>query len=164
MSLEKYLKEFKKAAQLLDTKPFNEKNIQIQTGIWLDAVVLRIQKRHWANNPEEKPHSGAAIFMSIWLDEKSITNQRILYNMHALRLRQLNNYKLQSRAFANSFRKKLTPLKKLWPNISTDFAPQTLMEGWTTLSPQNLQNDIFQLANNFLSIENLVEKTLLEFK
>lgn len=159
-----YLDEFEKAAKSLDNKSLEKKGIQIQVGIWLDSVVLRLQKKHWTNKPDEKPHAGAAIFMGIWVNEETIANQRLLYNIHALRLRQLKGYKLQSRAFAISFREKFKAFEQHWPNVSTEFGPQTLMEGWIHLDNENVQKDILKLANNFLAIEHLIEHTLLEFK
>lgn len=164
MNFEFYLDNFEKAAKSLDKKLLEKKDIQIQTGIWLDSVVLRLQKRHWANKPDEKPHTGSAIFMGIWVDKEAAANQKLFYNIHALRLRQLKGYKLQSRAFAMSFREKFKQFEKNWSNVSTDFAPQTLMEGWIDLDNEKIQKDILKIANNFLEIEHLIDNTLEEFK
>lgn len=164
MNFKLYLYEFEKAAESLDKKVLEKKGIQIQTGIWLDSVVLRLQKKHWVNKPDEKPHADAAIFMGIWMDKEAVANQRLLYNIHALRLRQLKGYKLQSRAFAMSFREKFKQFEQGWPNVKTDLAPQTLMEGWIDSDNENIGKDILKLATNFLAIEHLIENTLLEFK
>lgn len=102
--------------------------------------------------------------MGIWVNEEAIANQRLLYNIHALRLRQLKGYKLQSSALAISFREKLKAFQQHWPNVSTEFGPQTLMEGWVDLDNESIQKDILKLATNFLAIEHLIENTLLEFK
>lgn len=120
----------KKLRRRLTKKSLEKKGIQIQTGIWLDSVVVRLQKKHWANKPDEKPHADAAIFMGIWVNEEAVANQKLFYNIHALRLRQLKGYKLQSRAFAISFREKFKAFQQYWPNVSTEFGPQTLMVGW----------------------------------
>ncbi|MEO7312376.1 MAG: hypothetical protein ABIX01_18380 [Chitinophagaceae bacterium] len=164
MDFKNYLDAFEKAAKGLDKKLANKKGLEIQTGIWLDAVVLRLQKKHWANKPDEKPHSGPAIFMGIWLDEKSIAANILLYNIHALRLRQLKGYRLQSRIFAASFREKFKDFEPIWPNASVQFGPQTLMQGWSDLNFQTLQKDVLELANKFCEIEFLIEETLGEFK
>lgn len=164
MNFDYYLEQFEKAAKAFDKKIPDKKGIEIQTGIWLDSVVMRLQKKHWANNPYEKPHSGSAIFMGIWIDKNAIESHKIRYNIHALRLRQLNGYKLQSRAFAASFRVKFKKYEYKWKNVSTDFAPQTLMQGWIPFNKKNLQKDILELAINFLEIEYLIEQTLAEFK
>lgn len=159
-----YLDQFEKAAKVVNKKIQGKKDIEIQTGIWLNSVVLRLQKKHWANNPYEKPHSGSAIFMGIWIDKEAIANDKLLYNIHALRLRQLNGYALQSRAFATSFREKFKKFEHKWGNVSVDFAPQTLMQGWITLNKEKVQKDVLDLANNFLEVEHLIDKTLSEFK
>jgi hypothetical protein len=164
MNFKLYLEKFEKASKSLDKKVLETKGIQIQTGIWLDSVVLRLQKRHWANKPNEKPHTDSAIFMGIWMDNEAIANNKLFYNIHALRLRQLNGYKLQSRAFAMSFREKFEPHKQNWSNVSTDFAPQTLMEGWKEFKLEDLQEIVCELAHNFLDISDLIESTLLEFR
>lgn len=164
MDFDYYLAQFEKAAKRLEKKICDKKEIEIQTGIWLDSVVLRLQKKHWANKPNEKPHSGSAIFMGIWLNKEAIDNNKLWYNIHALRLRQLNGYKLQSRAFATSFREKFKIFEDKWENVSTGFAPQTLMQGWMLLNNEQLQDDVLKLATEFLAIEHLIEETLAEFK
>jgi hypothetical protein len=158
------LVQFAKAAKKFEKKIPDGNDIEIQTGIWLNSVVMRLQKKHWANNPYEKPHSGSAVFMGIWLDENAIAENKLFYNIHALRLRQLNGYALQSRAFAISFREKFKKFDHKWKNVSVQYAPQTLMEGWIPLNKEKLEKDILELANNFLEIEHLVDETLLEFK
>jgi hypothetical protein len=40
----------------------------------------------------------------------------------------------------------------------------TLMEGWQSIDTENFQNDILELANNFLEIEHLVDDTIANFK
>ena len=51
-----------------------------------------------------------------------------------------------------------------WQNVSVNFGPLTLMEGWVNIDPENFQNDVLKLANNFLEIEHLVDNTLDKFK
>lgn len=164
MNFKNYLDKFEKASKAIDKKLLANNGLEIQTGIWLDSVVLRLQKKHWANKPDENPHSGSAIFMGIWLDKKAIADNKLNYNIHALRLRQLKGYKLQSRAFATSFREKFKEFENRWENVSVQFAPQTLMEGWVELNFQTLQKDVSELCAKFLEIEYLVDQTLSEFK
>jgi hypothetical protein len=38
------------------------------------------------------------------------------------------------------------------------------MEGWLKIDVGNFQDDILELANNFLEIEHLVDDTLAHFK
>ena len=57
-----YLSLFQQDADKLDKRILNQKQLQVDTGVWLDSVVLRIHKQHWANNPDAKPQTGSAIF------------------------------------------------------------------------------------------------------
>lgn len=164
MSIEIYLNKFENAVKAFDKKKLEKSGLEIQTGIWLNSVVLRLQKKNWANNPDEKPHSGSAIFMGIWIDQEAFSKKILKYNIHALKLRQLNGYALQSRAFADSFRQKFREFEQKWENVSAQFGPQTLMEGWIPLNDETIQEDIINLINNFIEIASLIDETLLEFQ
>jgi hypothetical protein len=159
-----YLDKFKKAVDKVDKKLLAKKQLEIDTGIWLDSVVLRLQKKHWANNPSEKPHSGSAIFFSVWLTDQSIKDNRILYNIHALKLRQLNGYTITSREFAAAFREKFIRFEQYWPNISVDHGPQTLIQGWKKTELEQMENNILELANKFLEIDVLIDELLTTYK
>ena len=128
-----YLSEFEKAAGSLDAGLLAQKGLDVEVGVWLGSVVLRMHKKAWANKPFERPQSDAAIFFSIWLNEKDVKPSRLFYNIHALKLRQLRGYKITSRDFAADFRAGFKPFARHWPNVSVDFGPLNLMEGWTTL-------------------------------
>jgi len=164
MSIEIYLNKFENALKAFDKKVLENSGLEIQTGIWLNSVVLRLQKKHWANNPDEKPHSGSAIFMGIWIDQEAFSKKIIKYNIHALKLRQLNGYALQSRVFADSFREKFKKFEQKWENVSVQFGPQTLMEGWIPLNDEKIHEDILNLINSFIEIVPLIDETLLEFQ
>ena len=160
MNSEYYLTKFEKAAASLDKKLVNKKGIEVETGVWLDSVVLRLQKKHWANLPFQKPQSGPAIFFSVWLNDKTLKAGKIFDNIHALRLRQLKGYSLTSREFANKFREGFKTFSNSWPNVSVNYGPLTLMEGWQKAEPEHLQNDIAALANKFLQIDFLIDDLL----
>lgn len=164
MSIEIYLNKFENAVKAFDKKKLEKSGLEIQTGIWLNSVVIRLQKKHWANNPDEKPHSGSAIFMGIWIDQEAFSKKILKHNIHALKLRQLNGYALQSRAFADSFRQKFKEFEQKWENINVQFGPQTLMEGWIPLNDEKIQEDILNLINSFIEIAPLIDETLLEFQ
>jgi hypothetical protein len=51
-----------------------------------------------------------------------------------------------------------------WENVSVDYGPLTLIEGWKKIDIENFQSDILELAYNFLEIEHLIDDTLLHFK
>lgn len=164
MNTEICLDKFENALKAFDKKVLENSGLEIQTGIWLNSVVLRLQKKHWANNPDEKPHSGSAIFMGIWIDQEAFSKKILKYNIHALKLRQLNGYALQSRVFADSFREKFKEFEQKWENASVQFGPQTLMEGWIPLNDEKIHEDILNLINSFIEIVPLIDETLLEFQ
>ena len=164
MDFPHYLEKFKGAAGQLDRKLFDAKQIEIKTGIWLDSVVLKLQKKTWANSVQELFQPGPSIFFSVWLNDQSIKESRLLYNIHALKLRQLKGYAIASRDFATAFRKKFKKMENKWPNVSTSFGPATLMEGWVPINEDAFQKDIPALANRFLEIEYLIDDVLDSFR
>ena len=155
-----YLAEFEQAASKLDRNLLAARKLEIEVGVWLESVVLRLQKKAWANKPYERPQTDAAIFFSIWLNDKEIKENKIYYNIHALKLRQLQGYKITSREFASAFRKKFKRFEKHWPNVRVDFGPQTLMEGWVRLDTGALAEDVGKLAGRFLEIDGLIDELL----
>jgi len=162
-----YLAAFKKAAGKFDENLLAKKKLEIVTGIWLESVVLKLQKNAWANKPHESPQTDAAIFFGVWLSDKSdkaIKENKIFYNIHALKLRQLKGYKITSREFAAAFRARFKPYERQWPNVSVDFGPQTLMQGWEKLDTANVENDVFKIASRFLQIDTLIDDLLDGYK
>lgn len=155
-----YEQKFIQAISQLDQELLRTKGIGIDTGSWLESVVLRLQKKHWANKPYNKPQREAAIFFSIWLSDEGLKKNRIFYNIHALKLRQLKDYKLTAREFAASFRKQFKKFEHQWPNVSTNYGPLNLMEGWLALDEENLVNDIAMLATKFLTIDFIIDDLL----
>ena len=155
-----YLPLFQQAVDQLDRTQLNQKQLQAETGIWLDTVILRIQKQHWANNPDEKPQTGSAIFFSIWINDDDTREPKLFYNIHALKLRKLNGYVLTSRKFADDFREQFNDLKHDWPNVSMNFGPQTLMQGWQPVNLEYLVNDILKIANKFTEIDFIIDTLL----
>ena len=126
----------------------------------MNSVVLKIHKQHWANNPGAKPQPGPAIFFSIWIGNDDIKNHQLFYNIHALKLRQLNGYTITSRAFATDFRQQFKAFEHNWPNVSTNFGPQTLMQGWQTVDLEAATEDIFKIAKKFIEIDILIDNLL----
>ena len=74
-----------------------------------------------------------------------------MYNIHALKLRQLNGYSIASRKFAESFRVRFAEFEQQWPNVSLNYGPLTLMQGWIEPDPEKMREEITALANNFLN-------------
>lgn len=164
MNLYPYLPDFEKAAYQLDPAILAGKNLRVEVGVWMDSAVLRLCKNTWANKPHEKPQTDAAIFFSIWANEQTVKQGRLYYNIHALKLRLLKGYKLTSKPFAAAFRAEFKRFEHDWPNVSVDFGPLTLMEGWVTFNEATLQEDICRLTVKFCEIDSLIDGLLAEFK
>jgi len=159
-----YLEIYKIAAGQLDKNLLVEKKIAVATGIVLESVFLKLYKTAWANKTHDPLTSPSRIFFSVWINDKAIKENKLLYNIHALKLRQLKGYSITSRDFAAAFRGKFKRFEKGWPNVSTDFGPLTLMEGWVKLNEATIQHDIGKLAKQFLEIEHLIDELLIERK
>lgn len=164
MDAVEYLNKFKKATEQLDPKRIHEKQLEVAVGEVLDSVFLKLYKKSWASPFQEPLTAQSRIFFSVWINKEAIEEQKILYNIHAFKLRHLQGYKIQSRKFAELFRTSFTNFEHKWPNVSVDFGPLTLMEGWLKLALENMEGDILKLANGFLEIEYLIDDTLAHFK
>jgi hypothetical protein len=163
MGYKYYLSTFQKAADQLDKKVLQKKQIEVSVGEILNSVFLKLYKKSWANPSQNPLTSESRIFFSIWTNNSAIEEQKIFYNIHALKLRQLKGYKIQSRQFADIFRESFKGFEKKWKNVSVKFGPLTLMEGWLKVDLNNFQHEIVDLANNFIEVENLVDDTLAHF-
>ena len=159
-----YLEKFQKAADQLDQKMLHEKEIEAAVGVVLDAVFLKLYKKSWASSAQDPLTAVSRIFFSIWINDDAIQEQKIYYNIHAFKLRHLKGYAIQSRQFAGLFRSRFNIFETQWPNVSVNYGPLTLMEGWVSCDANDFQNEILSLANNFLSIAHLVDDTLIQFK
>ena len=160
-----YVNKFQKVAGQLDKKLLGKKKLETAVVMYgKDCVVLKLYKKSWTNELHEPLTSASRIFFSVWISDSTIGEQMIFYNIHALKLRQLKGYCIQSRKFAGIFRNSFKNFEHEWENVSVNFGPLTLMEGWIKMDLENFQGEILKLANNFLEIEHLVDETLAHFK
>jgi hypothetical protein len=159
-----YIEKFQKAADRLNKQLFSENEIELAVGVVLDSVFLKLYKKSWVSPLQDPLTAESRIFFSIWINDTAIEEQKILYNIHALKLRHLKGYSLESRKFADAFRSDFKVFEPQWPNVSVKFGPLTLMEGWVKVDLIDFQDEILALANNFLAIAHLVDDTLVEFK
>ncbi len=159
-----YLKKFKNSAAQLNKNLLKEKQLEISVGIVLDSVCLKLYKKKWLNEGEDERDAATKIFFSTWVNDKTIRENKIYYNIHALKLRQLKGYSISSRSFADAFRKEFKAFQHAWENISVNFGPLTLMEGWCELDNAAIENTILALANNFITIDHLIDATLERFE
>jgi hypothetical protein len=159
-----YLNTFQKAADQLDKEVLQKKQIEVAVGEVLNSFFLKLYKNSWTNPSKDPLTSESRIFFSIWINDSAIAENKIFYNIHALKLRYLTGYKIQSRRFADSFRDRFKKIDNKWENVSVKFGPLTLMEGWIKLDDEKVQGDVLNLANGFLDVENMIDETLAEFK
>jgi hypothetical protein len=164
MDFKNYLAVFQKTAIQLDKNRLEQKQIEVAVGIYLDSVFLKLFKKSWANETENPLTSESRIFFSVWINDTTLREHKLFYNIHALKLRKLKGYLIESRKFANAFRVRFKAHEYNWQNVSVDFGPLTLMEGWIKTDFKNFPDEILVMANNFLEIEHLVDETLAEFK
>jgi len=158
MQTDRYLTLFQKAADGLDHKPFIKNGLEHKVGIWIDSVVLKFQKPSWRNS-DAIPFKNA-IFFSVWVSDETVAKNKLYYNIHALKLRELKGYKLKSRDFARDFRTRFKPYEDQWPNVSTNFGPLTLMEGWVAIDDNNLEGQIQELGRKLLNIHFIIDDLL----
>lgn len=159
-----YLENFQKAMDQLDPVFLKTKSIEVSVGVYLDSAFIKLYKKAWSNNPQEALTAESRIFFSVWINDSTLEKQRMMYNIHALKLRKLKGFTIQSRKFAEEFRNDFNYYKGNWPNVTTNHGPLTLMEGWAKLDLENFQKDVLELSSNFLEIEYLIDKTLSKFK
>lgn len=159
-----YLNKFQKIVAQLDKEKLHEKQMETAVGVVLDSVFLKLYKETWANPLQDPLTAETRIFFSIWINDSTIKAQKIFYNIHALKLRKFKAYSIESRKFAEIFRANFKKFEASWPNVSIDFGPLTLMEGWIKIDSENLENDISKLAHSFLTIAHLIDDTLAHFK
>ncbi|MDL2142275.1 hypothetical protein QQY79_07050 [Flavobacterium tructae] len=159
-----YLEGFQKAADRLDQKTLDEKSIEVAVGLYLDSVFLKLYKRSWSTNPQEALTAESRIFFSIWVNDSGLEKQKMMYNIHALKLRKFKVYTIESRKFAEVFRKSFKKYEEIWPNVTTNHGPLTLMEGWVTLNSENFQEEITELTHKFLKIEYLIDDAFYQFE
>ena len=129
-------------------------------GFYKNCFVLKLQKPHWTNDPMDQVHNHSGIFFSVWIDEKAARSHRASYNIHAFKLRELRGHSIGSRDFADAFRKSFAAMRKAWPNVSTDYGPQTLMEGWIEFRPDQCEIAILALLERFSHTAPLIDRLL----
>jgi hypothetical protein len=164
METQYYLDEFIRITGNLDQQLFRQHQLELKAGTWLQSVALKIQKRSWLNQSQKARAFEESIFFSVWISDRAIREGKLLYNIHALKLRELTAYSIQSREFAAAFRAKFKPFEKKWPNVSTNFGPLTLMEGWVCVDVKNFGKDLADLAYQFLEIQSIIDDLLTERK
>ncbi|MCS3868753.1 hypothetical protein J3D55_001669 [Chryseobacterium ginsenosidimutans] len=159
-----YKSKVEQALQNVPKKEFEDIGLTLSVEEVLESIALKIYKAEWSNDFQSPLNSKSRIFFSVWVHDKTIQERKLYYNIHALKLRELKGYKISSRNFAEKFRTQFVEHQKDWKNVSVNFGPLTLMEGWIDLNLDTIQNDISDLAHKFLKISSLIDDTLSDFK
>jgi hypothetical protein len=157
-----FLPRFQKCAAQLDRDLFAQQHLEYKAGNWLRSVVLKFQSPSWINNSLKAKPFNESVFFGIWVNEESVHQFKLHYNIHALKLRELTGYKVKSKEFADKFRARFKRFEKQWPNVRTDFGPLTLMQGWVHFDENNLEALIKTLSNQFLEIAFIIDDLLME--
>jgi hypothetical protein len=129
-------------------------------GSYKACSVLKLQKPLWTNDPMDRAENTSGIFFSIWKNDQSIKKNRTNYNIHALKLRDLKGYSIKSRNFAFDFRNAFAPMRSAWPNVSVDYGPLTLMEGWIKADSVHFEKEMLDLMDGFQSLSPLIDRLL----
>lgn len=153
--------------KILRDSRFDPKAWHCLAGLWPDAnmpkaVVFKLRQHHWSTDPPEAVVSTVDIFFSVWI-EIGVQDAKLLklqYNLHALKLRQLKPYRLESRKFAADFRKEFLSHQHLWPDARIDFGPQTLFQGSFVCRESQIGAAAFDLAEAFLPLADVVNRLL----
>jgi hypothetical protein len=135
-----------------------EKKYQLrcETGEWLKSSVLKLQKPNWTDG------AGHEAFFSVWLDAEDLEKGRFHYNIHALKLRLLSGHAIAAGEFASAFRERFARAGGHWPNVGTDYGPQTLMQGWLPYDVRTFRKDVIGLVNSFVAIHGIIDEMLEE--
>ncbi len=123
-------------------------------GYYSGCAVLKLQKPSWTNDRMDRVENETGIFFSIWANAKAASQKRAEYNIHALKLRRLAGYSITSRDFAQEFRSGFARMRDGWPNVSVDYGPLTLMQGWIEVAPDRAEQDILE--------QDILEQDILE--
>jgi len=159
-----YLEHFQNAAAKIDREILVQQQLEVATQLYGDAVCLKLYKLRWASPAQDPLTAETRIFFSIWISNEAEREQKLLYNIHAFKLRKLKGYAIESRKFADIFRSSFKQYEHKWQNVSTEFGPLTLMQGWVKLNKEEIEDDIMKLSNNFFEIEHLIDSAISTFK
>ena len=138
----------------------NQYGLICKQGCYTGCCVLKLQKALWTNDPMDQVQNRSGIFFSVWSNEDSLRQRRVIYDIHALKLRQLEGYAITSRDFARDFRKSFESLRRDWPNVSVDYGPLTLMKGWIGSESNSLQEDVLIMMERFARLSPLIDGLL----
>ena len=151
---------FGKIKSRYEQRQFGRDGLICKHGFYNGCSVLKLQKAVWTNDRMDRAQNETGIFFSIWMNEKAARQSRANYNIHALKLRRLEGYSIASRDFANEFRNSFASMSADWPNVSVDYGPLTLMQGWIKVELSNFEKDMLLLMERFRHVAPLIDRLL----
>jgi hypothetical protein len=157
--MELYLDLLRKAADKLRPE-LKKQRLEVHAGSLLKSHALKVWKKEWMGSGQNENVTQACIFFSIWVNEESLKETRALYNIHAIRIRNLKGFKFLAQDFAAAFRARFTRQSKAWPNASVDFGPRTLMEGHFQIDKSSFENDAVNLVRRFVPLADTIDALL----
>jgi len=129
-------------------------------GFYDGCFVLKLQRATWTNDSMDNARNRSGVFFSVWIVQNAAQRNRVNYNIHALKLRELKGYTIASRDFAADFRRQFAGLRHAWPNESTKYGPQTLMQGWIDVAPGKHESEIAALMERFATLTPMIDHLL----
>lgn len=141
-------------------EPRNGYGLICKHGSFNDCCVLKLLRPSWTNDTMDRIENRSGIFFSVWSSPESRKKNQILYNIHALKLRELKGYSISSRNFAREFRERFEPTRDTWPNVRVDFGPATLMQGWIGNEPALVEENILSLMQQFGGLSPVIDDLL----
>ncbi|MDW9382967.1 hypothetical protein [Chryseobacterium sp. JV558] len=159
-----YLNKFHLAVAKVSKEKFEIEGLEFSVDIVLESAALKIYKPEWSGNPQSPLDAAGRIFFSIWITDETIQEGRMYYNIHALKLRTLKSYMISSRNFAQDFRNEFLKSQEDWPNVSVKYGPLTLMQGWVNLKTEDIQENVYELVQNFFKISFIIDSVLEKYK
>ena len=151
---------FPQIKSCFEQRPFVRDSLICKQGFYNGCFVLKLQKASWTNDRMDQIRNDTGIFFSIWIDEEAASKNQAHYNIHALKLRRLKGYSIASRGFADDFRNSFASVRDDWPNVSVEYGPLTLMQGWIELDPNSYDRDILALMERFEQVSPLIDRLL----
>ena len=151
---------FPKIKSHFDERASGYSGLICKQGFYHGCPVLYFQRASWTNDRMDQLKNETGIFFSIWMDEKTASKNRAHYNIHALKLRKLAGYKIASRDFANDFRSRFVSARSTWPNVSVDYGPLTLMQGWIETELNTFEADALVLIEKFEHLAPQIDRLL----
>jgi hypothetical protein len=160
--MEPYQDDFREVKRLFERQRRDEPALGCDEGFYRGCAVLTLQKRSWRNDGMRRVPDEPGIFFSVWVDAQNAKQNRANYNTHALKLRQLKGYHITSRDFAKDFRAAFRRSSESWPNLSIDYGPQTLMQGWIAIDMESFARDALALLQQFEKLSPIIDELLAQ--